>query len=56
MRRATGLCVYRVVAVPHSVINALIETDRINEADALDRRKVEFALAELISDFGKRWQ
>lgn len=55
-RRATGLQVYKIPVVPDAVITALLETGRISPIDALDRAKVEFAVAQVVADFAKRWE
>lgn len=54
-RQRKGRAIFRIEADHDSVLLALIETGRISEADALDRRKVEAALATVLADFGRRW-
>lgn len=55
-RQRRDLRVYKVEAPEHCVLSALLESGRLSEAEALDKRRVEKALSEIIIDFSKRWK
>jgi hypothetical protein len=48
--------VLRVTLDYYGLLEQLIESERISEADDLDRRKVEAAVARLLCDWKKRWR
>jgi hypothetical protein len=37
-------------------IDALLKSERLSESEALDQRKVEAALAEIICEWSKKWR
>jgi hypothetical protein len=55
-RRAAGEVTLRLVVDDYALIEALLDSNRVSEADALDRRKVEEAVALVVSDWIQRWR
>jgi hypothetical protein len=43
------------VRVGHPVIEALIVSTRLSEAEALDRRKVASAVADVVEEWAQHW-
>jgi hypothetical protein len=39
-----------------SIVDGLVATGRLSEQGATERATLEAAIAELISDFGRRWR
>ncbi len=54
-RERLGLCVLKITVPEQRLIEALIETGRLNEAAALQRASVELAASQVLSDFAERW-
>jgi hypothetical protein len=54
-RQRAGLAVFRVTALEYDLVQAMIEAERLSVADALDRRRVEHALAALVAEWSARW-
>jgi hypothetical protein len=56
-RQADGSAILRVLCPDYfGLISALLVAGRISEGDALDRTKVEAAIAGLLADWaGQRW-
>lgn len=54
-RARLGQVVLRVVVHEHELIEALLETGRITERDALCRQNVEAAAAHVLKTFIARW-
>src|SRR5262245_20862275 len=57
-RRRNGMRSYRLDlpdAVVGGVINALVATQKLSEADAADQRKVEAALSSMFGDWATHW-
>jgi hypothetical protein len=54
-RQRDGEAVLRVVVDEYALIDALIESGRLSEADGLDRSKVEAAAEEVLRDWVARW-
>lgn len=54
-RRATGVVVLQVPALEYPLVEALLTTRRLTVAEALDRRRVAHAAAEVLHDFARRW-
>jgi hypothetical protein len=54
-RRRAGKSVYQITLKGNEAIEALLRAGRLTEIEALRRDRVEQALAELVSDFVKRW-
>jgi hypothetical protein len=55
-RASKGEAVLRVSVHYFGVIDALIASSRLSEADALDRTKVEAALADILCEWARRWR
>lgn len=54
-RQRAGLSLLRT-PVPHfELVTALIESERLTPAQALDRRQVERAAAEILVEWSRRW-
>ena len=54
-RQRNGHRIFRIEAIEHDVINALIESKRLDERAALDHRAVENALAAVLQEWAARW-
>lgn len=54
-RQRRGLAVFRITALEFETVNALIESGRLTAGDALDRREVERAVAEVVFEWTARW-
>lgn len=54
-RRATGLTVLQTPVPHYQVVEALIAAGRLSIADALDKRRVEHAAAEVLVEWAKDW-
>ena len=54
-RIRAGKCILRLEVAHDEFILALLETERITETAALDRRNVEAAAAGVLEDFWKRF-
>jgi hypothetical protein len=55
-RQRQGEAILAVRCNYHAVIEALLDSNRISESDALDRHKVEEAVADLVRDWALRWR
>jgi hypothetical protein len=55
-RRKRGEVVAKIVIEENPVVEALLESGRLTEAQALRRSLVEQALGRLIADWSRRWQ
>jgi hypothetical protein len=55
-RERNGRAIFKVECDHDAVVLALLETGRISEQAALDRREVERALAVVLHDFAVRWR
>jgi hypothetical protein len=55
-RQRAGLAVLRVTIPQYEVTEFLIASGRLSEAEALDRRRVENAVAEVVVELAARWR
>jgi hypothetical protein len=55
-RQRAGLAVLKVPVPEYDVVQALIETERLSVGGALDRQRVEHAVAEIVVEWVRRWQ
>jgi hypothetical protein len=55
-RRRLGEIVLRVAVDEHALVSYLISTKRVSEAEALDRRLIERAVADVMADLTGRWR
>jgi hypothetical protein len=53
-RKRAGLLPCRV-EIGADVVEALVLSGRLSEAEAADRYKIEAALKEVVADFASRW-
>jgi hypothetical protein len=54
-RQRAGLIVLKVPALEYDLVQAMIESERLTPAAALDRRKVEQAAASILMEWAERW-
>lgn len=54
-RRATGIVMLTLPAREYELVEALLTTERLTVVDALDRRRVAHAAAQVLDDFVRRW-
>lgn len=54
-RQRAGLVMLRVPVPQYQVVEYLIATGRLTVGEALDRRQVEHAVAEVVVDLAARW-
>jgi hypothetical protein len=54
-RRHDGRAVFQIEADHDALVLALIAAGYISERDALDPRRVQLALGEMVGTFVKRW-
>jgi hypothetical protein len=55
-RQREGLAVFALEANRDGVLLALIESGKLSEADALDRRRVNAALSKMLGDWAAHWR
>jgi hypothetical protein len=55
-RARDGKAIFRLEADHDLVVLALIESRRLTEAEALERPKVEAALARVLEEWAARWK
>jgi hypothetical protein len=55
-RARDGLAVFALEANHDAVVLALIESAKLSEQDALDRRKVNAALAKMLGEWAAHWR
>jgi hypothetical protein len=55
-RRRRGECVLRIVVPECAIAEFLTAAGRLTEAEALDRRRVEQAAAEVLVELAARWR
>jgi hypothetical protein len=55
IRKKHGLCVLKITAYEYGLLEYLIESGRLTVADALDRRRVEHAVSEVLAELAARW-
>jgi hypothetical protein len=55
-RTRAGLVVFALEANEDAVVAALIESGKLSEAEALDRRKVNAALARMLGEWAAHWR
>ncbi|MGA8761182.1 MAG: hypothetical protein WB611_33575 [Stellaceae bacterium] len=54
-RQRLGQCYLRVLVQENEVLEVLIDSGRISEAEALCRDRVEAAISKMLQDWTKRW-
>ena len=54
-RCRNGIRVFKLEASYDLIVGGLIDAGRISERDALDHRKVEAVLSEMLSEWGRHW-
>jgi hypothetical protein len=55
-RQRAGLAVLKVPVPSYDVVQALIESGRLTVAEALDRQRVEHAVAEVVVEWTAPWK
>jgi hypothetical protein len=55
-RRKAGEVAYRVTLPEYAVVNALLVSGRLSEAEALRRALVERELAAVLAEWAARWK
>jgi len=54
-RQRAGLAVLKVTVPEFAIVEFLIESGRLTVAEAIDRRRVEHAAAEVLAELAARW-
>ena len=54
-RQRDGQAVLQVPCDFCALVEALLKSGRLSEAEALDRRRIDAAAAEVLADFAGRW-
>lgn len=55
-RTRQGHAMLRVKVQYHEVVAALLESTRLTEAEALDRKRVESAVSDVLRDWADKWR
>jgi hypothetical protein len=55
-RERAGVAVLDVPVAYFDLVEALLVSERLSEPDALDRKRVEAAAAEVLADWVARWR